>query len=61
MNKCKHKDKSYSGVSYSNAGGTFSPWICRSCGFEGEDVSNNLSFSDYEQVRLKYKKGYNRG
>ena len=63
MNKqCKHKNKVYSPVSYSNNNGITTPWICKDCGFEGEDFVKHclgLNNNEYEEIRKKFGKGGN--
>ena len=53
---CKHKNKVYSAFSYSNNNGITSPWICKECGFEGEDFVKHCFNNEYEETKRKFGK-----
>jgi len=56
-NKCEHKNKAYSLNSYSltcNPPINVSPWICKDCGLEGEDRSQNFIQDEYEETKRKF-------
>ena len=54
--ECEHKNKAYSPTSYSNNNGITSPWICKDCGFEGEDFVKHYFNNEYEETRQKFRK-----
>ena len=59
-NKCEHKNKVYSANGYfltCNPPISVSPWICKDCGFEGEDREQGLDFdAEYRETKQKFNK-----
>lgn len=57
---CKHKNKVYSSIGVSltvNPPINISYWICRDCGFEGEDRSQALELDrDYRDTKKRFGK-----
>jgi hypothetical protein len=54
--KCKHLNKVYDNNSYSltsTFGGTYTNWICKDCGFEGQECTVPVA-NEYELTRQKF-------
>jgi hypothetical protein len=62
MNKCEHKNKAYNPVQTtltSYPAIHIQGWICKDCGFEGEDRTTSIINADYQQTKDKFGKSSN--
>ena len=60
--ECEHKNKAYKSggmVLTCNPPISVTQWICKDCGFEGEDRSQSFSVDEYEETRAKFGKTSN--
>lgn len=56
METCEHKNKAYSQFGTSNNVGSTSYWICKDCGFEGQDFHESIPADEYEATKRKFNK-----
>lgn len=58
--ECLHKNKVYSPTGITLT--CYPPihinkWICKDCGFEGEDRNRDFSVFEYDNIKAKFNKG----
>jgi predicted Zn-ribbon and HTH transcriptional regulator len=59
--KCKHKNKAYSSVGMTltvNPPINISYWVCKDCGFEGQDSERAIDLDkEYREIKQRFRKG----